>query len=86
MSDFIGLAKAGALSTHEMTDAVTMLPLDMEDDFGAQSGELQKRRSALEHLSDSSAQELVRAALASIDAFLAEVERARSAMSAQKPK
>jgi hypothetical protein len=84
MSDFIGLAKAGALSTHEMTDAVTMLPLDMEDDFDAQFGELQKRRSALKHLSDSSVQELVRTALESIDAFVAEIERARSAIRVQK--
>ena len=86
MRDFVALMDTGGLTVREMTDAVTMLPLDMEDNFDAQTAELRRRRTALENQRGSLTTKSAQAAIASLDAFIAEVDRARSAMEAQKHK
>jgi hypothetical protein len=83
MQEFIGPAVAGAMTDRNLADALTMLPLDLEDNFDAQLAELRKRRSALEGLADKGAQQRGKAAIASLDKFIGEVERAQSADKAQ---
>jgi len=60
-------------------------PRSLEDNFEAQLAELRARRSALEGLSDPALLNRKVAAIAAIDAFIAEVERARASYESQKP-
>jgi hypothetical protein len=83
MQEFMAPAVAGALTDRNIADALTMLPLDLEDDFNAQLAELRKRRAALESLTDQGAQQRGKAAIVSLEKFIGEVERAQSADKAQ---
>jgi hypothetical protein len=67
------------MTDRNLVDALTMLPLELEDNFAAQLAELRKRRAALEGIADKGAQQRGRAAIASLDKFIGEVERAQSA-------
>jgi hypothetical protein len=83
MRDFMALAANGALTEREATDALTMLPLELEDNCGAQIAELKSRRSALEGVSGPQVQDRKKTAIAAIDAFIAEIDRARSSFESQ---
>lgn len=84
MPDAVDLCLSGALTEREFRDALTMLPVGLEDNFAGQLTELQTRRSAIGELADPRARELKETAAASIDAFISEVERAQSETEAQK--
>ena len=84
MNDFLTFSASGALTDHESTDALTMLPLDLEDDFDAQLKEMRARRKAVEQSNVPQSQKRKRAAIASIDRFIADIERARSSVKPYK--
>ena len=84
MHDFMILAASGALTDRESTAALTMLPPDLEDNFGAQIAELKARRTALEGLPDPQLQDRRTGAITAIDAFIADIDRARSSYESQK--
>jgi hypothetical protein len=84
MLSLVKLSVSGALTDREFTDALTMLPLEFEDNFAAQIDELRARRLALEEITDPQMQGKRKAAIASINTFLAEVDRARAAYESQK--
>jgi hypothetical protein len=85
MADFLALSAAGALTERQATNALTMLPLDLDDNFTAQIAALRARRIRLEHVRDPNVQTLKRAAIASIDQFIQEIQRAQSAAGAPQP-
>ncbi len=84
MQDFMAFAEAGLLTEREVTDALTMLPLELDDDFDAQLSELRARRAAIEGLPDPNGQKHGKGAIDSLNAFIAEVDRARQEHEAQK--
>jgi hypothetical protein len=57
------IQQSGGLTDQQVKDAVTMLPLQMSDDYPAQLQELEKRKDALQRVSDPGK-----------DAFMAEIE------------
>jgi hypothetical protein len=78
MDVFLKLSASGALTDRESTDALTMLPLELDDDFNAQLKKMRARREAVEQSNVSQAEEAKRAAIVSIDRFITEIERANS--------
>jgi hypothetical protein len=84
MSSTIELCLSGALTERQFRNALTMLPSGLEDDFDAQLAELRARRAAVAQVTNPRAQELKRTGAASIDTFISDVERAKSATKAQK--
>lgn len=85
MRDFLSLVASRALTQQEASDALTMLPLELDDQFDAQLAALRTRRTAVENVHDSQLQAAAKSALHAIDAFMAEVETARSGQNSAKP-
>ena len=75
---------ATAWSFPTRADALTMAPLNLDDNCGAQVTELRKCRSALEGLTDLGARRRGKTAIASLDVFIGKVSRAQSADMAQR--
>lgn len=84
MREFMAPAVADALTDQDVADALTMLPLDLEGNVCGQLGELNKRRSALEDLTEPIARQRGKAAIAAIDSFIGEIKRAQSADKSQR--
>ena len=83
MPEFVSSPIGGALTDREFADALTMLPLDLSDQYDAQLAEMRVRRLALEQTSMPKFQGRKETALASIDAFIAEIDRARLSVGPQ---
>jgi len=77
MRNFMTLAAAGGLTEREVSEALTMLPLEFDDDFNAQLSELRARRTAIGNLHEPRFESLAKTAANAIDTFMAQVDRAR---------
>jgi hypothetical protein len=73
MREFLA-STSSALTDLEFTDALTLLPRDLDDDFGAQLIELRARRIALEQVDDPGLQDRKRSAIAAIDKSISDIE------------
>ena len=83
MHDFVKISDSDAITAREFTSALTMLPLDLTDNLDGQLTEMRARRSALDGVTDAGRPERKSAAIAAIDDFIAEIERAKSAAGSQ---
>jgi len=76
MTSFLELARDHVLTSHESSDALTMLPLSMSDEPKSQLAAMEKRRAAITRVSEKSLGPYTVAALAEITKFEAEIKRA----------
>jgi hypothetical protein len=76
MDALFDLVASGALSDGELQRSLIMLPLTLSDEPDAQLAEMKRRRSQADEVSSTALSRYRKAALASIDAFIAEIERA----------
>lgn len=83
MRDFVESVSA-SLTDYEFTDALTMLPLDLDDDLDAQLEEMRARRASLNSIAAPQSLDRRRAGIAEIDKCISEMERAKSEVSAKK--
>lgn len=74
MKEFLELVKAGKITTHELNDSLTMLPLTLSDEPSAQLSAMKKRRAQVEQITDPALSDYRAAALKSIDSFIAEIQ------------
>jgi hypothetical protein len=84
MRGFLRLASAGPLTAQDVADALTMLPLNIDEDPAAHLREMHTRRSAVEQVTDADVSEIRKVAIQAIDSFIVEIERAKASMSAQE--
>ncbi|RDS82323.1 hypothetical protein DWU98_09900 [Dyella monticola] len=74
MTDLLAFANKGLISPHELTDALTMLPLSMSDNQAAQLSAMQARRSKVNKVTRSDLVIRKSAALKAIDDFIGEIK------------
>jgi len=84
MRSFLSMVATGSLTQHEASDALTMLPLELEDQFDAQLAALRTRRTAVEKVHDAQLQGAAKSAIEAIDNSITEVEAARTGQRASK--
>jgi hypothetical protein len=80
MGEFLSFASSGELSLRNVTRALTMLPLELEESPEVHLEEMISRRSAVERVTDPQLAETRRAALAAIDSFIEDIERSKAAV------
>ncbi len=73
MREFL-VSTSRALTDRQFKDALTMLPRDLADDFGAQVTELRARRVALEQVDDPQVRDRRSAAITAIDDVISDIE------------
>lgn len=78
MTDLLAFANKGVISEHELTDALTMLPLSMSDNQAAQLSAMQVRRSRVNQITRSDLANQKSVALKAIDDFIAEIKSSQS--------
>lgn len=78
MERFLFFAKSGLLSKHEMSDALTMLPLSLSDDPRGQLESLATRRRKIMRVARKDLANPRAEALAAIDEFVAEIRSKNS--------
>jgi hypothetical protein len=83
IEEFLHFASSGVLTSRNVADAITMLPLEIDENPGAHLEEMLARRAALERVSDPQLAEIRRVALAAVDTFIEEIERAKAAIDAE---
>ena len=76
MREFL-VSTSNALTELECNAALTALPVDLGDDFGAQLTELRARRIALERVDDPGVRDRKQSAIAAIDKSIAAIEGPR---------
>ena len=81
--EFLGLALSEGLTSRRVSEAITMLPLDTEENPTAHLAEMRSRRSALDRVSDPQVAEAKEAALAAVDSFIEEIQQAEAALDAE---
>jgi hypothetical protein len=73
MERLLFFAKSGLLSKHELSDALTMLPLSLSDNPRAQLDSLGRRRSNIMRITQKDLSEQRAQALSAIDEFASEI-------------
>lgn len=74
MEQVLLFAKSGLLSKHELSDALTMLPLSLSDNSRAQLDSLERRRSRVLRITRKDLSEQRGQALSAIDDFASEIK------------
>jgi hypothetical protein len=78
MTELLDFANKGTISEHELTDALTMLPLSMSDNQSAQLSAMQARRNIVNQVKRSDLANQKSVALKAIDDFIAEIKASQS--------
>lgn len=78
MTDLLAFANQGLLSEHELTDALTILPLSMSDHQAAQLSTMQGRRNRVDRVARPDLSSQKSAALKAIDDFISEIKSSKS--------
>lgn len=76
--ELLALVHSGAITTVEFTNAITMLPLSLSDDFDAQLRELELRKAAMRNIEEPAFQRYIADAVREIDTFVSEINAARA--------
>ena len=74
MKRFLSFANKGQISKHELTDAVTMLPLSLSDDPAAQLSALKARRNLVTRINQDDLSDQKALALKAIDGFMGQIK------------
>jgi hypothetical protein len=75
MDRFLDLARNHVLTSHELSNSLTMLPLSTSDEPKAQLAAMKRRRIAAARVSQKALEEYKAAALVAIDNFVTEIKR-----------
>jgi hypothetical protein len=75
MAGFLDFARAHVITSHESSDALTMLPPSMSDDPKAQLAAMERRRVAVTFVSQKPLEAYKVAALEEINEFVMEIKR-----------
>lgn len=74
MADFLAFANKGLISPHELTDALTMLPLSMSDNQRARLSTMRARRCRVNKVARQGLENQKVTALKAIDDFISEIK------------
>jgi hypothetical protein len=75
MEGFLDLARLHMLTRHQLSDSLTMLPLSMSDEPKAQLAAMERRRAAVNRISQKALKKCKTVALAAIDDFEMEIKK-----------
>jgi hypothetical protein len=78
MSDLLAFANKGLITEHELTDALTMLPLSMSDNQPVQLATMQARRNRVSSVTRPELSDQKSVALKAIDDFINEIKASQS--------
>lgn len=78
MESFLVFGKKGLISTHDLNDALTMLPLSMSDDQAAQLSAMKARARNVRRITRKDLSEQKALALKAIDEFISEIKATKS--------
>jgi len=78
MENFLLFSQKGFISTQELDNALTMLPLSMSDDQAAQLSAMEIRAKNVENVTRMDLSEQKVLALKAIERFIAEIKAAKS--------